>query len=292
MKKKLSVVIFGAALCSLFVLLFCSAIEVKKDSTAYQIVKEMFAKSKQISSMKYVMKKQERIEGKMMMQQTAVKLVSQPLKVYLKQELPKKGLEVLYVQGTNNNNALVNTNGFPWVNLNLDPMGSIMREKQHHTLFESGYPHLISILEHLTSKYDQQVEGMVSNAGLVNWNGRSCWNITFNNPYFKINKYTVKTGETVLNLASKSKLSEYMILELNKGLIDNYDDLKPGQVINLPNDYSPKLELLVDKNDLIPLVIKVYDEKGLYEHYEYYNVVTNPIFKSDEFNKEYPEYNF
>lgn len=265
-------------------MLISSATFEKKDSNAFQIVKDMFAKSKQIHSMKYVMKKEERIDGKMIMQQSSVKLISHPLKVYLRQELPKKGLEVLYVHGANNNNALVNTNGFPWVNLNLDPMGNIMRENQHHTLFESGYPHLMSILEHLTAKYSQHVEGMVSNAGLVNWNGRQCWSISFNNPNFKVHKYTVKPGETVLSLSTKSKLSEYMILELNKE-IDGYNDIKAGQVINLPNDYSPKLELLVDKNELIPLVIKVYDEKGLYEQYEYYNVVTNPVFKAEEFEK-------
>jgi outer membrane lipoprotein-sorting protein len=291
MKKKFRVGIFCAALCGACLVLTSSVTVEKKDSNALQIVKDMFSKSKQIHSMKYVMKKEERIDGKMIMQQSSVKLVSHPLKVYLHQELPKKGLEVLYVQGTNSNNAIVNTNGFPWVNLNLDPMGNIMRENQHHTIFESGYPHLMSILEHLTTKYSQHVEGMVSNTGLVNWNGRSCWNISFNNPNFKVSKYTVKEGETILSLSAKAKLSEYMVLELNKD-IDGYNDIKAGQVINLPNDYSPKLELIVDKNELIPLVIKVYDEKGLYEHYEYYNVVTNPVFKSNEFEKGYPEYNF
>lgn len=288
MKKKHFLISASIGLCTLLI----SAVNVSiKEPSAYQIVKDMFAKSRQITSMKYTMKKQERIDGKMILQQTAVKLNASPLKVYLKQELPKAGLEVLYVHGSNNNHAIVNTNGFPWVNLNLDPMGNIMRENQHHTLFESGYPHLMSILEHLTAKYSDQLESMVVNHGLVNWNGHSCWSITFNNPHFKVSKYTVKQGETVLTLSERSKLSEYMILELNKG-VDNYTDVTPGQVINLPNDYSPKLELLVDKNELIPLVIKVYDDKGLYEHYEYYNVVTNPVFKSNEFDKNFPGYHF
>ncbi len=241
--------------------------------------------------MKYTMKKQERISGKMMLQQTAVKLVLSPLKVYLKQELPKMGLEVLFVQGRNNNNALVNTNGFPWVNLNLDPMGNIMRENQHHTIYDSGYPHLMSILEHLTSKYHDDIDNMVENGGLVNWNGHTCWSVTLNNPNFKISKYTVKQGENLLTLAAANKLSEYMILELNKN-ISSYTDVKPGQVIDLPNDYSPKLELLIDKKEMIPLMIKVYDQKGLYEHYEYYNVILNPVFQQGEFEKNYPDYKF
>ncbi|HVD96978.1 MAG TPA: DUF1571 domain-containing protein [Cytophagaceae bacterium] len=283
---------FIACTCIFCALAFLmSATTNTQQPSAFQIVKEMYAKSRLISTMKYTMKKQERIEGKMILQQTAVKLVTNPLKVYLRQDLPKAGLEVLYVQGANNNNAIVNTNGFPWVNLNLDPMGSVMRANQHHTLMDSGYPHLMSILEHLTTKYNNNVEEMVINAGLVNWNGHTCWNIVFSNPYFKIEKYTIKQGDNLLTLAAQSKLSEHMILELNKE-IDDYNDVKPGQVINLPNDYSPKLELLVDKNELIPMVMKVYDQKGLYEHYEYYNVVTNPVFKANEFQKDYPEYNF
>jgi outer membrane lipoprotein-sorting protein len=280
-----------------FLLLFSSfffisgAPNSKHDLSPYEIVKGMFVKTDAISTMTYTMKKQERFHGKLLMQQTAVKLNRNPLKVFLRQEFPKAGLEVLYVQGFNNNNALVNTNGFPWVNLSLDPMGSTMRENQHHTLFDSGYSHLVSILEHLADKYNKDIENMIINNGTVNWNGHTCWFITFSNPNFKYEPYTVKAGETILTIAAKSKLSEYMILELNKN-ISNYTDVSAGQIITVPSDYSPKLEIYIDKQQMIPYLIKVYDDKGLYEQYEYYNVVINPTFKSNEFDKDFPEYKF
>ena len=262
------------------------------DPSPYQIVKEMFVKSKKIISLKYTMKKQERFNGKMETQLTAVKIKYNPLCVYLRQESPKVGQEVLYLQGKNNNNALVNTNGFPWVNLNLDPMGSLARENQHHTLYESGYEHLMSILEHLVSKYNKEVESMVSNAGSINWDGHECWVIGLTNPHFSYYQYTVKKGETILTIAERDKLSEYMILEINKKKVSSYTDISAGQIITIPNDYSPKMELYIDKATNIPSVMKIYDDKGIYEYYEYYNVEINPTFKSNEFDKNFPEYHF
>jgi outer membrane lipoprotein-sorting protein len=274
-------------------MIFMSAVPLEtKGLTAYQIVKEMFARSKQITSLKYTMKKQERFNGKMGMQLTAVKIQYNPLKVYMRQESPKAGQEVLFVEGKNNNQILVNTNGFPWVNISLDPMGNTARENQHHTLFESGYAHLISILEHLTTKYQKDIESMITIGGSVNWNGRACWIIEFNNPNFKYYDYTVKSGENILTIATKAKLSEYMILEMNKKKVSSYTNVPVGTVLTIPNDYSPKMELYIDKINYAPLVMKIYDDKGIYEYYEYYNVVINPTFQSNEFDKTFPDYDF
>ncbi len=252
----------------------------------------MFLRSKKITALKYTMKKQERFNGKLGMQLTAVKLQYNPLKVYMRQEVPKVGQEVLFVQGKNNNHALVNTNGFPWVNISLDPMGSTARENQHHTLYESGYAHLISILEHLTAKYQKDIESMINTTGTITWNGRPCWIISFNNPNFKYYQYTVQKGETILTIATREKLSEYMILEMNKKKVSSYTNVSTGQIITVPNDYSPKMELYIDKLNYAPLVMKIYDDKGIYEYYEWYNVVINPTFKSNEFDRNFPDYDF
>lgn len=260
-----------------------------EEQSAYTLVRQMFARTKEINSMTYTMKKKERIMETMPSQETEVKLNLHPFKVYLKQKSPKSGLEVLYIQGTNNNKALINTNGFPWVNVHLDPMGSTMRENQHHTLFESGYSHLMSILEHLTTKYQKDLETMITKSGPVQWDGHSCWIITFTNPNFRYTSYKVQKGEDVLSIARKFKLSEHMILEKN-GLSDFYN--VEGRSLEVPNDYSPKLELYIDQSRLIPLVMKVYDEKGLYEYYEYSNVKLNPTFSADEFDKNNEKYGF
>ncbi len=261
------------------------------DPLGSDIIREMFKKSATIKTITYTMRKQERFNGKLITQQSLSKVNYNPLRVYIKQQYPKEGLEVLYIHGHNNNNALVNTNGFPWINLSLDPMGSIMRENQHHTIYESGYSHMVSILEHLTTKYGKESDGFMKNEGTILWNNRPCWHIVFTNPHFKYYKHTIKAGENLLTISAKAKLSEHMILELNKSL-KNYTDVTPGQVIVAPNDYSPKLELYIDKEWKMPLLMKIFDEKGLYENYEYKNIIINPVYSAKEFDKTNPEYNF
>lgn len=249
----------------------------------------MLAKTKEISALSYTMKKQERIKKSMPSQVTEVKMTENPFQLYLKQQSPQKGLEVLFVKGANGNKALVNTNGFPWVNVNLDPMGSTMRENQHHTIFESGYEYIMSILEHLTAKYHKELEHLVAKSGPVEWDGHTCWVITFENPHFRYAPYVVKQGENILTIAKEHKLSEHMILEKNN--LSDYH-VPAGKTLTVPNDYSPKLELYVDQQRFIPLVMKVYDDAGLYEYYEYTDVVINPKFTDKEFSKDNPAYGF
>ena len=67
---------------------------------------------------------------------------------------------------------------------------------------------------------------------------------------------------------------------------------KPGTIIQRPNDYAPRMEVLIDKARLIPMVMKVYDQNGLFEFYAYSDVQIDPVFDEAEFEKDYPEYDF
>lgn len=258
--------------------------------SGYELSKQMFESTKQINTLRYRMNKKERINGKMIEQQSSVKLSRHPYKVYTRQSAPNDGVEALYISG--DHKALINPNGFPWVNLKLDPYGSIMRQGQHHTILDAGYDHFISILEFLFNKYGpEKTKEMVKLNGEDNIDGHSCWVIAIHNPHFKYYDYTVKPGESILTIADKYKLSEHMILEKNKDL-DDYYDVATGQIIQIPNDYSPKIFLYIDKKRNIPLLIKIYDDQGLYELYEYLDVVVNPVLKPEEFTKEYEQYGF
>ena len=70
------------------------------------------------------------------------------------------------------------------------------------------------------------------------------------------------------------------------------DDIKKGDIIKIPNDYSQKMILYIDKKTFFPVLIKVYDEVGLFEQYDYSNIVFNPVFASDDFLKSNKNYNF
>lgn len=252
----------------------------------------MFEECRKIETLYFEMKKTERINGSTYLSENFnTKLSYDPFLLYSKKIENGKNPELLYRHGENDNKALVNPDGFPWFNISLDPKGIFMRKNQHHTLYETGYKYALSILEHLFKKYGEEVIQMTTMKQSEIINDRECYLIEFNNPHFKYVNYKVQKNEDVLDIAKKFKLSEYMIVEINKE-IDDYKDVFPGQLISIPYDYSSKLEIAIDKERLIPISLKVYDDNGLYEQLEYSNVKVNPDFKAEEFTEDYKDYDF
>lgn len=257
---------------------------------AYNLCLSTFSNTKNIKTLSFVMEKQERIDGKIKKQRTFSKLQRKPYLVYLKQVKTGGGREILYGSKKNEGKLLVNPNGFPWVNISLNPMSSMARKGQHHTIEDSGFDLVINILEFLFDKYGKDTKEMVSMEN-VQFDGINCKKITFVNPNFKYVKYKIKAGETLNSIAQKYMISEYMIVEKNK-TISNYTDIKVGDEILIPNDYSPNMELTIDVKRKIPLSIKIFDDEGLYEYYKYFNVVINPEFTALDFDANNSKYGF
>ena len=258
---------------------------------AYEICLSTFKNASTIKTLNYVMYKQERIKGEMKTQVSATKLRRNPYQIYVKQQAPKKGIEVLFDEEQNSGKALINPNGFPWMNISLEPLGTIMRKNQHHTIKDAGFDLVISILEFLFNKYGDDAQQKVSLGGHVIYDDIKCYKVIFENKDFKYKSYVIKENETLITLAEKYKLSEHMILEANKN-VSSYEDVSEGDEIFIPNDYCPKMELLIDQKRMIPLSIKVFDDKGLYEYFRYSKVVLNPDLNDDVFDKENCDYNF
>lgn len=262
------------------------------DGSALSILDKMINTTKKIKTLRFTLKKRERIDGKMVEQASAVKMCRSPYKVYMRQSSPKDGLEVLLNPGWNDDKALINTNGFPWVNVSLDPNGAKMRDGQHHCMYQSGFDLGMDILHFLLfEKYKSDANNMVKVAGTINWKGHSCYQILLENDNFGYNTHTVKQGETVLSISEKYMVNEYMILALNDD-VSGYWDVKAGQQIKVPNDYASRMVIYVEKDRMVPRFMQVYDEKGLFEQYEYLDLEVNPTFSDAEFTPEFPEYGF
>ena len=275
----------------LFSLLFSSFVEKSishsEEINARTLIEELFETIENTKTLKYNLKLAERIDGKMINTESSVKLQTKPRKLYLY----LKGPELLWVQGQNNGNALVNPGAFPYFNLNLSPYGSLMRKNQHHTINEMGYEYFSSVLKSTVRNAGDKFEKYFVYMGEEKWNNRECYKIVISYPEFAFENYTVQKGEDLISIARKLFVSEYMILE-NNPTIKDYYDVKPGVQIKVPNAYAKLTILLIDKQYMLPINNKIFDQKGLFESYEYHNLIPNSKIADEEFTRYYKDYNF
>jgi Protein of unknown function (DUF1571)/LysM domain len=253
------------------------------------IILEMVQSASELEGFTAEITKEERIEGELVKQITAVKLIRKPYQLYLNQKYPKEGVEILC--RPDHKKALINPNSFPWFNLSLDPFGSLMRHKQHHTIYDSGFDLMSSIIHRELARIGDDTARHIFYRGLVTWQGRPAIHIEMANPDFHYSTYQVLLGEDLNSIAKKLNVNEYAILELNDD-VDFYDDVIPGQKIDVPSSYAKKMVLYIDSEYMLPLVIRVYDSDGLYEHYAYKKFILNPTFRPMEFSSSFEEYGF
>lgn len=280
---------FDVKIATVLLLFVCSVLPTgfsPPPPSCKEILQNTISAVQKIETLKFHLKCNERINGKLLSTESQVKLSTSPRKIYIY----LKGPELLWVEGKNNGNCLVNPAGFPYVNLSLDPMGSLMREKQHHTIHQMGFEYFVDVIKSSITMLANNFDTYFKCAGTLTWNSRECYFITAEYPDFAYVDHTVQKGENLTTIAHKLKVSDFMLLELNKA--KNFHDVKVNEVIKVPNVYGKKMILYIDKELFIPRVIKVYDERGLFESYEYHDLQLNPKIADEEFTKEYKEYGF
>ncbi len=259
-----------------------------EDQTPREVLEKMISAAMNLKTVRYEMKISERVDNKMLAAGSRVKLNVSPRKIYLK--IPKIEAELLWAQGWNDGDALVNPNAFPYINLNLDPYGYFLRKDQHHTINELGFTYMASVLAGSMKQGGGAFDTYCSYTS-EKWNGHDCYKVVVDNTEFKHYNYIAKQGETVVSIARKLFVSEFMVIENNPAL-GYYTKLKAGEKISTPTYYSKKMIMYIDKKLSLPVNIKIYDDKGLFESYEYITIVINPKFAEDEFSTKFKDYNF
>lgn len=271
----------------IFLLLIFSSFSPAPSQTR-EVLDKMLKAMSDVKSLKYSLKVIERTAKKVNNFSSSVKFIRHPRKIYLN----AKGIEVLWVEGKHDGDALVNPNSFPYINLYLDPSGSLMRQDQHHTLNELGFDYLGGIIAQNAKISGNNFDDCFKLGTDEIVNNRYCWKMTINNFDFTYKNYTVQKGENLIKIARKFFISEYMILENNQPKVDDYKDVKEGQVIKIPTAYAKNVTLYIDKQTCLPVSNRVFDDKGLFEQYDYFNLILNPTFQDAEFTKEYKDYKF
>jgi hypothetical protein len=281
-------VIHKSLLIAALVMLQVFSFAQKTELTCNEIVTKTLKSIKEVKGLKYHLKITERGKKGFNFYESNVKFSRNPRLIYLY----IKGIEVLWVQGKNNGKALVKPNSFPYFNLNLDPMGDLMRQDQHHTLNEMGYDYFGAVIEYSKFKIGDKFDEYFKLMGEEKVNGRNAYKVVIDNKDFGYVDYTVGDHESITTIARKFFIAEYMILEKNPKFKDYFDLLKKGQVIKIPTWYCKSVVMYIDKQYMLPISMKILDDKGLFEEYNYHYLQVNPTFDPDEFTKGYKGYGF
>ncbi len=235
-------------------------------------------------------KRYERVNGKMESGDIRVKVNTRPHKVYVYNINPNEGTELLWGEGYNDGKAYVHPNQFPWVNISLSPDGGQMLDDQHHHITSTGFGCVQRVLRHLLGKC-KDLDERAKYVGKENWYGKPHDVIKITHPDYKFVNYTVAAGEDLLKIDAKLGVPSYKLLELNPQC-DDYFDVTAGQVIKVPTAYSKEMVLVIDPTTHLPVVQLFYDDKGLFEKYEYSEIKVNPRFSTLEFSEENEAYGF
>ena len=258
---------------------------IKYDSPS--MLNEIIKSIANVKTLRYDLTRNERVNDKILLSESKIKLNVSPRKLYISM----KTQEVLWIEGKNNGNALINPFTFPYINLNLDPMGALMRKNQHHTIHELGMEYIAEIIKNGMKHYGVMLYKHFVIMGEEKHFGRNCYKLSATFPDFKWLPYTVKKNETIISIANKFSVSEFMILEKKQGATD-YKDVKEGEVILVPNVYAKLFFVMIDKEKMLPISVEIFDDKGLFESYEFYNLQVNSTILAEEFTEDYKDYHF
>lgn len=256
---------------------------------AIQLLQQMLDSIQNIKTLKVKLVALERFQNKFLKSTAFFKIAYYPeKKLYFIN--PEKKLEILYIENKNENKALVKHPSLP-ISIYLDPQGSIMKKNQHYTIHELGFEYIANTIQIALSKEKEKYMNHLRYLGIHEKNNQLCHTLMYESSNFEYVPYTVQSKETVASISRKFNINEYIIRDKNN-LYYEFGYLKKNSIIYIPQMYCKKAFIYIDKNTFLPVSINLYDDKGILESYDYYDVQKSTVFKEQEFSKNYKEYNF
>ncbi len=253
--------------------------------TTEQLTSRMSTAIEGLKFLRCTVKAQERIEGSIHQARSIMKLTYKPLRIYIKNQ---KGVEVLWLAGQNNGDAWVYPAAFPYVTLSLDPNGKLMRANQHHTALQAGFGTISDLLRTTGLRQDNAYSRSFRYVGDTTLQGRTNHVLRSDFPQFRYVSYKAGKNETIGTVAERFGCGEFRIIERNDLTIG--EKIPEGKVLQVPNAYGRKTILCVDPKTYLPTMVQVNDDKGLFEKFEFLDVVPNQPIPLEEFTKDYKGY--
>lgn len=255
----------------------------------FDILHRMFDSIKKVKTVKFTVKALERTESGYLSAISEIKLQTSPRKLYFLN--PEKKIEILYNQGQLNNKCLVKPNVFPYFTLTLDPTGNLIRKNQHYTIHELGFDFISTTIALALSKEKNNISNSLSYIGKVDKNGLKCYMLVYENKNFSYIDYKIEKKESIGLIAARLNVNDYMLRAKNN-MYNDYGYVKSGTVLKVPNFYCRKGIFYIDEKTYLPISISIYDDKGLFESYDFYIHELNKPIPEAEFNKDYKDYHF
>ncbi|MBJ6109541.1 DUF1571 domain-containing protein [Hymenobacter sp. BT523] len=255
--------------------------------TTEQLTTRMSAAIEGLKYLRCTVKAQERIGGNINQARSIMKLTYKPLRIYIKNQ---KGVEVLWLQGQNDGDAWVYPASFPYVTLSLDPNGKLMRSNQHHTALQAGFGTISDLLRTTGLRQDNSYSRSFRYVGDTTLQGRTGYVLRSDYPQFRYVSYKAGKNETIETVAERFGCGAYRVVERNNLSIG--EKIPEGKVLQVPNAYGRRTVLCVDPKTYLPMLVQVNDDKGLFERFEFQDVVPNQPIPLEEFSKEYKGYKF
>ncbi|MFL5754145.1 MAG: hypothetical protein ACJ76F_12105 [Bacteroidia bacterium] len=206
--------------------------------------------------------------------------------IYFRNE--KKKISLLWKEGVNGNNALVKARMLFNTSLSLDPYGNMMRKNQHYTIHELGYNFFAMTFSSAILKNKEHISKKLIYIGKKPLAEKICHVLIYDDNDYTYFDYKAGKNESVSSIAIKFNVSDYVIRSKND-LHSFYGDVREGKILKIPNSYCKKVVLFIDEKTMLPVNITNYDDVGLYENYEYFNVEINKKFTVEDFQQFYKD---
>lgn len=259
--------------------------------TCQEIIDATFKKISEVQTASFYIIARERYSDEYKTEKAFYKIRNHPFSIYYKQLYPPTQAEVL-INEKYQKLALVNPNSFPYVSLKLSPFGEILRDKQHHNIYQAGFVYLKTVLIYLKNKYQISWSDVCQPVEKAKIKQYDCYKITLINRFYKIYTYTLPKEMSLQELGLQMFVCDYKMLELNPDVKSIFKKLPAGTKLQIPSDYAQKIVLYIDKTLMLPVKSEVYDEKGQFEEYLFEELKINPTFTSADFDENNKEYGF
>lgn len=230
----------------------------------------MFAAIDRIEQHSFDLGKHERIGEFVGVEVWHVNIDYDPYTIDMKRTTPEDGPRLFWQEGENDGDARVDPNGFPWIEMDLDPRGKTLNKKAHHNIFSLGLKHFSKIWRSMCYR-NGKLRAEVKVIGEEIIDGKTTWVLSIDVPDYSTITVTLKDEESLFEISERYLVPVDKIVLMNPE-VDDLFDISEGQEILVPNCYAMSGKVWIDRSTMFPVQQEVYDEKGLYERYVYSNL--------------------